>query len=115
MVGGSATHGVTWADYDGDSRADLWVVDWATDLVTIYGDTVGEADRFTQVIAEATLGVDNGTVLLAGDYNRDRAVDAYVIDADGVSDHSRWQRRIPNSSGVGPDRCQADLEPVRSR
>ncbi|MCP4245627.1 MAG: hypothetical protein GY778_01125, partial [bacterium] len=54
-AGGAGTHGVTFADYDGDSRADLWVVDWATDVVTILGDTVGEADRFTQVIAQHSL------------------------------------------------------------
>jgi hypothetical protein len=83
VAGSSATHGVTWADFDSDSRADLWVVDWATDQVTVYGDTVGEEDRFTQVIAQETLSVDNGTVLLGGDYNRDRAVDAYVLDALG--------------------------------
>ncbi len=84
VPGGPATHGATFADYDGDNRADLWVVDWATDVVTIYGDTVGEADRFTQVIAQSTLGVDNGAVLLGGDSNGDRAVDAFVVDDDGV-------------------------------
>ncbi|RZV42588.1 MAG: hypothetical protein EX267_09470 [Acidimicrobiia bacterium] len=83
VSGGPATHGVTFADYDGDSRDDLWVVDWGTDQVTIYGDTVGEADRFTEVLAQSSLGVTNGAVLLAGDYNGDRAVDAYVIDGNG--------------------------------
>jgi hypothetical protein len=83
VAGGPGSHGVTFADYDGDSRADLWVVDWATDQVTIYADTHGDADRFTQVIAQATLGVDNGVVLLAGDYNGDRLLEAYVIDSTG--------------------------------
>jgi hypothetical protein len=83
VSGGPATHGVTFADYDGDSRADLWVVDWETDEVTIYGDTVGEADRFSEVIAQSTLVVGNGAVLLGGDFNGDRAVDAYVIDGNG--------------------------------
>jgi hypothetical protein len=84
VAGAAGTHGVTFADFDGDSRADLWVVDWATDVVTIYGDTVGEADRFTQVLAQYTLGVDNGVVLMGGDFNRDRVVEAYVVDANGV-------------------------------
>ncbi len=83
VVGGPGTHGVTFADYDGDSRADLWVVDWATDVVTVYGDTVEDADRFTQVIAVHSLAVDNGAVILAGDYNGDRMVEAYVVDTDG--------------------------------
>jgi len=84
VSGAAGTHGATFADYDGDSRADLWVVDWATEVVTIYGDTVGEAARFTQVIAQHTLGVNNGVVLMGGDYNRDRVVEAYVVDANGV-------------------------------
>ncbi len=83
-VGGSSgTHGVTFADYDGDSRADLWVVDWATDVLTVYGDTVGDAERFTRVIAQHPLAVDQGVVLVAGDYNGDREVEAYLIDATG--------------------------------
>jgi hypothetical protein len=84
VVGGPSTHGVTFADYDGDSRADLWVVDWAADTVTIYGDTVDDSDRFTQVVAEASLAVTNGAVLLAGDYNRDRVTDIYLVDANGL-------------------------------
>lgn len=83
VTGGPATHGVTFADYDGDSRADLWVVDWGSGAVKIYGDTVSEAERFTQVIAEHTLAV-TGEVLLAGDYNGDRAVEAYVVDYNGT-------------------------------
>ncbi|MGI9649144.1 MAG: FG-GAP-like repeat-containing protein [Acidimicrobiia bacterium] len=84
VAGASGTHGVTFADFDGDSRADLWVVDWATDVVTVYGDTVGEADRFTQVLAQHTLGVTNGAVLMGGDFNRDRVLEAYVVDGNGV-------------------------------
>ncbi|MDH3540098.1 MAG: M15 family metallopeptidase, partial [Acidimicrobiia bacterium] len=75
VVGGPSTHGVTFADHDGDGRADLWVVDWATDIVTVYGDTVGDADRFTQVVAEEALAVANGAVMLAADYNGDRVTD----------------------------------------
>ena len=81
--GGPDTHGVTFADHDNDGQADLWVVDWGTDQLTIYGDTVGEADRFTQVIGQFTLGVSDGVVIRGADYNRDRAVDAYVINAAG--------------------------------
>ena len=83
VSGGPSTHGVTFADYDGDSRADLWVADWASGVVKVYGDTVSEADRFTEVIAEHTMAVTGGSVLLAGDYNRDRYIEAYVVDANG--------------------------------
>jgi hypothetical protein len=83
VAGGPETHGVTFADYDNDSRADLWVVDWETDVLTIYGDTVGEADRFTQVIGEHSLGVTNGVVIRGGDYNRDRVSDLFLVDSTG--------------------------------
>jgi len=84
VTGGSSTHGVTFADYDGDSRADLWVVDWSSGAVKVYGDTVDDADRFTQVIAEHTMAVTGGSVLLAGDYSGDRSVEVFVIDEDGT-------------------------------
>ncbi|NNC92329.1 MAG: hypothetical protein HKN80_07520 [Acidimicrobiia bacterium] len=84
VVGGPSTHGITFADHDGDGRADLWVVDWATDTVVVYGDTVGEADRFTQVLAEESLAIANGAVLMAGDHNRDRVTDVYLVDANGI-------------------------------
>lgn len=113
VPGGPDTHGVTLADYDNDSRVDLWVVDWETGGVTVYGDTVGDADRFTQVIATATLSV-SGEVLLAGDYNRDRVADAYVIADNGqltiLGGASGFQNvLIEASTGARPQWNQFDL------
>ncbi len=79
---GPNTHGAFFADYDNDSRADLWVYEWGVGRIKVYGDT-GAGDRFTGVLADFAFNVPTNAEIMAGDYNQDGLVDIYLVRGSG--------------------------------
>lgn len=89
VAGSPDTHEVLFAHYDQDGRADLWLIERATGTVTVYGDTVKDADgrpadRFTQTIASITIGPIGDATVMVADHNQDRFPDVYLIGGDGT-------------------------------
>ena len=77
------------ADYDGDSRPDLWAIDTGGSKVRIdaYTYTSGFRDKHT-VTAGAT--PRSGAVYLTGDYNRDGRADLYIVTPGSTTRVEVW-------------------------
>jgi len=66
------------ADYDGDSRPDLWAIDTGGSKVKIDAYTFASAFREKQSVTTGATP-QSGAIYMAGDYNRDGEVDLYIV------------------------------------
>ncbi len=82
VEGGPDTHGAFFGDYDGDSRADLWVHQWGDGRIKVYADT-GPGEPFTEVVADFAFNVPSNAVIMAGHYDADGVIDLYVVRGIG--------------------------------
>jgi hypothetical protein len=66
------------ADFDGDSRPDLWAIDTGGSRIRIEAYTYSSGYRRKKSVTTAA-SPRSGAVYLAGDYNRDGRLDLYVV------------------------------------
>ncbi len=111
VMGGPDNADLWMADYDNDNRADLWVIDRANRLATVYGDTtwrdpkVEQAERFDEVIGRFLL--PPGDHLLMGDYDRNATNDVFVLSDNG-------DLTVRGGEGMGNTLFTTNIGPVEA-
>ncbi|HEX9855249.1 MAG TPA: FG-GAP-like repeat-containing protein [Acidimicrobiia bacterium] len=101
------------ADFDGDSRPDIWV--FKTSGSTVRASVFRYAKGYdTQKVISNDLPLRANAVYLAGDYDRDGKVDLYVIGRSGQTRIEVWsgksgytKRLVDTTTGLGDTRGAA--------
>jgi cytochrome c-type biogenesis protein CcmH/NrfG len=101
------TRDVAFADFDGDGRTDVLVVN-ASGVPTLYHNEGGR--RFADATAQSGLAADGGSIVRAADYDNDGYID--VLIAGGSGEPTLW---LNNGNGTfrRDSRSAASLRALR--